>query len=261
VPAPLAASQLSAVMTAASGPKKGASQHKKRVLKHADFKKIVGKFWSAMTDNGALEAVSFSLYFIVHARISKTLEPNFTEAEAKEVAEEDFKSDTQGKGFMRKSQLKHSLYELAMVWAQSQHDAASGTPEQIVFFLTELFGNIGEVLIVEGKRLVELKHLTEVQEVKAEMATNFRKKFRPRDEAKLKLLAAEEAAEAQRQRRLAAQARRRERTLSLAERLAAEALGAAHQLLSLGSNACVYSSCSCRPQRSGGSRCPSSTRT
>ena len=157
------------------------------------------------------------------------MEPNFTEAEAKEVAEEDFKSDTQGKGFMRKSQLKHSLYELAMVWAQSQHDAASGTPEQIVFFLAELFGNIGEVLIVEGKRLVELKHLTEVKEVKAEMATNFRKKFRPRDEAKLKLLAAEEAAEAQRQRRLAAQARRRERTLSLAERLAAEALGAAHQ--------------------------------
>ena len=51
-------------MTAASGPKKGASQHKKRVLKHADFKKIVGKFWSAMTDNGALEAVSFSLYFV-----------------------------------------------------------------------------------------------------------------------------------------------------------------------------------------------------
>ena len=196
----------------------------------------------------------------MHARISKTLEPNFTEAEAKEVAEEDFKSDTQGKGFMRKSQLKHSLYELAMVWAQSQHDAASGTPEQIVFFLTELFGNIGEVLIVEGKRLVELKHLTEVKEVKAEMATNFRKKFRPRDEAKLKLLAAEEAAEAQRQRRLAAQARRRERTLSLAERLAAEALGAAHQLLSLGSDACVYSSCSCRPQRSGGSRWPSSTR-
>ena len=123
-----------------------------------------------------------------------------------------------------------------------------------MFFLTELFGIIGEVLIVEGKRLVELKHLTEGKEIKGEMTTNFRKKFRPRDEAKLKLLAAEEAAEAQRQRRLAAQARRRERTLSLAERLAAEAFGAAHQLLSLGSDACVYSSCSCRPQRSGGSR-------
>ena len=64
-PAPLAVSQLSAAMTAVSGPKKGgASQHKKRVLKHGDFKKIVGKFWSAMTDNGALEAVSFSLYFV-----------------------------------------------------------------------------------------------------------------------------------------------------------------------------------------------------
>ena len=29
-----------------------------------NFKKIVKKFWSAMTDNGALEAVSFSLYLV-----------------------------------------------------------------------------------------------------------------------------------------------------------------------------------------------------
>ena len=50
-------------------------QGKMESMRDPSFKEIVGKYWSAMTDNGALPNVSFSLYNLVHMRISKTLEP------------------------------------------------------------------------------------------------------------------------------------------------------------------------------------------
>lgn len=160
-------------------------------LRDPAFKEVVGKYWRAMTDNGNLSTVNFSLYNLVHMRISKTLEPSFSEAEAREVAAEDFKSDTKGKPEMKRPLLAHSLYELACVWAKSQMEQSGLTCEtqHLVYFLTQMFENIAEELIIEARRVVKLKEMKDIKHLSNFIAVNFRLMFNV-DAAKRKLLAA-----------------------------------------------------------------------
>ena len=160
-------------------------------LRDPAFKEVVGKYWQAMTDNGKLLSVNFSLYNLVHMRISKTLEPSFTEEEARDVAKQDFKSDTKGKPEMKRQQLSLSLYELACVWAKSQMEQSGLTCEtqHLVFFLTQMFHNIADELIIEAKRVVKLKELQDIKVINTNIATSFRVLFNI-DSAKQKLLAA-----------------------------------------------------------------------
>lgn len=71
---------------------------------------MIDRYWLAMTGDDHLSpksCVFFSDYCDVHVRISKTLSPpgEFVFAEAKEVAREDFVSDTYGSDSMSKHQL------------------------------------------------------------------------------------------------------------------------------------------------------------
>jgi hypothetical protein len=160
-------------------------------LRDPAFKEVVGKYWQAMTDNGKLLSVNFSLYNLVHMRISKTLEPSFTEEEARDVAKQDFRSDTKGKPEMKRQQLSHSLYELACVWAKSQMEQSGLTCEtqHLVYFLTQMFHNIAEELIIEARRVVKLKELQDIKAISTNIAIGFRLAFNI-DFAKQKLLAA-----------------------------------------------------------------------
>ena len=120
----------------------------------------------AMTDNDSLGSVTFSLYQKVHIRISKTLAPDFTEQEAREVAKDDFRSDTQGAKLMTQTQLTDSLYELACLWAKAQLEQLGHKceTEHLVYFLTEIFKNIADELIKEARRLVSLKELDAIED-------------------------------------------------------------------------------------------------
>lgn len=192
---------------------------KEASMRDPAFKEIVGKYWQAMTDNGKLPSVNFSLYNLVHMRISKTLEPEFTEEEAREVAEEDFKSDTAGKLEMKRTQLYHSLYELACVWAKAQMDQSGLTCEtqHLVYFLTQMFKNIAEELIIEARRVVKLKEMQDITVISNFIADGFRLAFKV-DAAKQRMLNL--AAKAAAKRAAAEQAERlREEEAEEAERM------------------------------------------
>ena len=195
-------------------------------MRDASFKEIVGKYWQAMTGDGRLSSVNFSLYNLVHMRISKTLEPSFSEDEAREVALEDFRSDTKGKPEMKRSQLSHSLYELACVWAKSQMEQSGLTCEtqHLVYFLAEMFKNIAEELIIEARRVVKLKELEDIKAIGTEkIAVEFRQVFNV-DAAKQKLLAAAaQAAAAEEEERIRAERAEAARLEALRKRNLAEA--------------------------------------
>ena len=143
------------------------------------FLGIVAKFWAAMTDNGNLESVTFSLYQKVHLRITKTLAPDFTEQEAREVAKEDFASDTGGGKIMTNPQLLESLYELACLWAKAQLEQLGHKceTEHLVYFLAEILKNIADELTAEARRLVSLKDLNDIEAQKDVISSNFKQEF------------------------------------------------------------------------------------
>lgn len=55
---------------------------------------------------------------------------------------------------MLKPQLGFSLYELACVWAKAQMEQSgmTCTTEHLVYFLTEIFKNIAEELVIEVRQ-------------------------------------------------------------------------------------------------------------
>jgi hypothetical protein len=113
----------------------------------------------------------------------------FTAEEAREVAQEDFNSDTKGKKDMTMLQLGHSLYELACVWAKAQIEQCGlpCTTEHLVYFLTEMFKNIAEELVVEARRVIKLREMADIQEMHDSIADRFRDVFKVND-AKQRLL-------------------------------------------------------------------------
>ena len=184
----------------------------------------------AMTDNDSLGSVTFSLYQKVHIRISKTLAPDFTEQEAREVAKDDFRSDTQGAKLMTQTQLTDSLYELACLWAKAQLEQLGHKceTEHLVYFLTEIFKNIADELIKEARRLVSLKELDAIEDQQEAMQSSFRTEFQDFEKKKATLKQIAAANKAKRMMEQAAQEaeEKRKREEEEARRAAAEAAAA-----------------------------------
>ncbi len=192
----------------------------------APFKAIVGKYWAAMTDNDNLASVTFSLYQKVHIRISKTLAPDFTEQDAKDVARDDFRSDTGGGRVMTLPQLTDSLYELACLFAKAQLEQLGLKCEtaHLVYFLTEVFKNIAEELIEEARRLVSLRDLAAIEDQHNALQTSFRSEIKGWEQKKATMKQMAAAKQAKRAMELQAVAgdEKRKRAEMEAQRVAEE---------------------------------------
>ena len=124
-------------------------KHFRKIRKSVRFKRLIDRFWMAMAGDDHLSPKSctyYPQYADVHIRISKTLSPpgTFVLAEAKDVAREDFDSDTYGGDSMSKHQLTESIYELAIVWTGEVLEKAGVVVTDIHYciLLESIFDNI-----------------------------------------------------------------------------------------------------------------------
>ena len=112
----------------------------KRMKKYPRFRNVIDRFWMAMTSQDHLAGpnyVTFPQYCKVHVRISKTLSPpgQFEMAEARQVAREDFHSDTGGDDSMTKQQLTVRPVALSarLITKTPTLDALAHCPRRCVF--------------------------------------------------------------------------------------------------------------------------------
>jgi hypothetical protein len=92
------------------------------LLQDGQFDSLVSAFWGTLTNGAHSEWVDFHQYYELHRRIALSLGEEFEEEQGRQVALEDFESDTtrhgESGGQLNRRQLGESLMELAFAWSE-----------------------------------------------------------------------------------------------------------------------------------------------